>query len=249
MIKYYAFAQPLLPFRRPPFDHLAQRAIHSIAALLFLNREEMDSSPTRSRWSKDRASRPSAKFDARKKNNAFGKNSYLTPFSKRYSAGAVPIRIDHGAVKMRLKWEIDPVKMNAPEYCELLVLFAEGLREVKHPYVTVARQAYEEMLGLEGASEYIDAEVVKSLIMPLRKALSSKSDDVFIAGVNAVMLLSRVVGALLNKFLSIIVVQIARKAFVPKFKDIVSECLSTLGDQGGRAATEIIRKKVPTYSC
>ena len=208
-----------------------------------------ETSPSRSRWSRDRASRPSAKFDSRKTNNAFGTNKHLTPFSKRYSAGAIPIRIDHGAVRLKLQWEVDPANIKGREYADLLVLFAEGIREVKHPYVTVARKAFEEMLSLDDASDKIDEELVKAVIMPIRKALTSKADDVFTAGVNAVMLLSRVVGAKLNRFLTIIVTQISRKAFVPKFKDVVSEALSTLGEEGGADAVKIIRKKVPTFSC
>ena len=177
----------------------------------------------------ERSTRPSRRLDKHKTANIFGKQTFSTPFSKMYSQGAVPLRLDHGAVKCRLKWEVNPEEL---DFNEFLVLFAEGIRETKHPYVFVARQAFKEILECPEAGQKA-RPVIGKLIVPFRKALMSKDTSVFLAGLEAVQQLSNVVGAALNEHLSILVVQINKKSFNPKFKTVVSELLSTLHENGG----------------
>ncbi|XP_030348397.1 PACRG-like protein isoform X2 [Strigops habroptila] len=71
-------------------------------------------------------------------------------FAAIYAKGGIPCRLVHGSVKHRLQWECLPETV---PFDPLLVTLAEGLRETKHPYTFVSKEAFKELLMVEGATE------------------------------------------------------------------------------------------------
>lgn len=65
-------------------------------------------------------------------------------FAVAYSAGRIPVRIDHfGSGRNRIQWD---APLNRASFSELLPLAAEGLRETVHPHCFVAKTMFKEML-------------------------------------------------------------------------------------------------------
>eukprot|EP00505_MAST-04D_sp_SCG-Rhode-Island_P004456 Stramenopile-MAST_4_protein_4456 len=161
--------------------------------------------------------RPSAVLDARKASNPFSKSGSRqhSPFAQAYSDGGVPCRICHGGVKHKLQWDVEPVEL---DYYPILITFAFGLSETKHPYVFVAPNGFQQLLEAPGALDKV-LPLVKDLIRPLRLALSSSDKTVAIAALNAVRLLSDLVGDELSQYIPLILVPIKSKWFISSFKE------------------------------
>eukprot|EP00947_MAST-08B_sp_MAST-8B-sp1_P000187 g187.t1 len=190
--------------------------------------------------------RPSARLNPRAATNPFAKESSArTPFAKAYVAGAIPCRIDHGCHKHKLKWDREPTEMDS--YDPLLVHIAEGLSETKHPYVFVARTAFTELLMADGGVEKT-RPLTGQLARPLRMALTSRDDAVFKAALQAVRLLAECVGEDLAPSLQVLLVQISKKSFQPKFKAVIVETLTTISEHCGPEAAGLIKKKCPTFA-
>jgi len=62
--------------------------------------------------------------------------------------------------------------LSARGWCreELLALSADGLREQRHPYCTIARLAFADLAGLEG-SPHLSDQALRSVMSSLRAAL------------------------------------------------------------------------------
>jgi hypothetical protein len=189
--------------------------------------------------------RPSAVLDARKASNPFSKSGARknSPFAQAYSDGGVPCRICHGGVKHKLQWDVEPVEL---DYYPILITFAFGLAETKHPYVFVAPVGFEQLLLADGAYEKV-MPLVKDLMRPLRLSLASNDKTVANNALKAVHLLSNLVGNELTQYLPMLLVPIKSKWFKPNFKEKITELLQSLEEQGGVEAYKKIKKKVPTY--
>lgn len=166
-----------------------------------------------------------------------------SPFQSAYSMGQIPCRIQHTASTMYLTWDRN---LSDIDYDPLLVTIAEGLKETDHPYVTLARLAWKDMMEAPDASEKI-VPLVGKLVAPLRVALLAK-DEVFKATCQAIQLLSATIGPFLNECIIQFVGQIGKKSFDRSLKPIVEETLQCLEENGGPEACALIQSKVPTYS-
>ncbi|XP_069487989.1 PACRG-like protein isoform X2 [Ambystoma mexicanum] len=118
-------------------------------------------------------------------------------FAAIYSKGGIPCRLVHGSVKHKIQWERPPE--NIP-YDPLLVTFAEGLRETKHPYTFVSKEGFKELLLAEGARDKT-IPLLPKLIPALKAALAHTEADVFDRGLTALVQVSAVVGPFLNDHL------------------------------------------------
>ncbi|KAL2780046.1 PACRG-like protein isoform 4, partial [Daubentonia madagascariensis] len=75
-----------------------------------------------------------------------------------------------------------------------------GLRETKHPYTFVSKEAFRELLLVKSAPEKA-VPLLPRLIPVLKAALVHSDDEVFERGLNALVQLSIVVGPCLNDHL------------------------------------------------
>ena len=106
-----------------------------------------------------------------------------------YSDGGIPCRICHGGVKHKLQWDVEPTELN---YYPVLITFAFGLSETRHPYVFVAQNGFKQMLEADGAYEKV-MPLLKDLMRPIRLALASQDTEVANAALDATILLSNLV--------------------------------------------------------
>ena len=189
--------------------------------------------------------RPSAKLDARRTNNPFSKSGsrQRSPFAQAYSDGGIPCRICHGGVKHKLQWDVEPVELN---YYPVLITFAFGLSETRHPYVFVAQNGFKQMLEAEGAYDKV-MPVLKDLVRPIRLALASSDKEVANAALDATILLANLVKEELTQFMPLLLVPVKSKWFKPSFKAKITDLLCLLEEYGGQEAYKMIKKKVPTY--
>ena len=135
--------------------------------------------------------RPSAVIDKRKASNPFSRSGsrQRSPFAQAYSDGGIPCRICHGGVKHKLQWDVEPTELN---YYPVLITFAFGLSETRHPYVFVAQNGFKQMLEADGAYEKV-MPLLKDLMRPIRLALASQDTEVANAALDATILLSNLV--------------------------------------------------------
>lgn len=76
-------------------------------------------------------------------------------------------------MKHKLQWDVD---LEEVLFDPVLITLAEGLRETEHPYTFVAREAFRQLLQLEGAGEKA-VPVLPRLIISLRLCLVCISND------------------------------------------------------------------------
>jgi len=188
--------------------------------------------------------RPSKKFDQLRTGDVFGKSQGNSGFAFAYKQGAVPCRINHGVVNSRLQWDEDPATLC---YEPLLVTISEGLSETKHPYVFVAQNAFKELLGAPGAKEKT-LPLVPLIVRNLRAAMLSKLGGPFAAALVAIQQLSQCVGEGMDDHIGALLIQINKKSFDRKFKTAIFETLLALDENGGPAASRMIKAKVPLFS-
>jgi hypothetical protein len=172
----------------------------------------------------------------------------------------LPFRIQHGSVRSTLQWD------SAPSQCDvesILPLCMEGLREVEHPYVFLAREAGLVLLGL-AASDDTDLDgipgnsaaalrarviaILPQLMAPLRAALAEPQADMFSAALRALVALSSATGAAFNAQLGVVLAPLNRRMMDRTRRDAVQQVLEVLERNGGAPATKIIKAKVPTYT-
>ena len=189
--------------------------------------------------------RPSAVIDKRKASNPFSRSGsrQRSPFAQAYSDGGIPCRICHGGVKHKLQWDVEPTELN---YYPVLITFAFGLSETRHPYVFVAQNGFKQMLEADGAYEKV-MPLLKDLMRPIRLALASSDTEVANAALDATMLLSNLVQGEITPYLQLLLVPIKSKWFKSSFKAKITDLLCLMEEYGGQEAYKMIKKKVPTY--
>lgn len=140
-----------------------------------------------------------------------------------------------------------PDNPTALDFNPLLVTCVEGFQEVEHPFVFLARTAFKDLMKSEDAGEKAIA-VLPQVIQPLRAALMSKDEDIFLTALEATRILSEAVEGEMNVYLPKLTQQIHRKLLTKQLRAEVEETLATLERNGGKEALAIIRSKIPTYA-
>lgn len=195
-------------------------------------------------WDVTKRNKPSDKLTKMKFSDPFSFGAkHQTNFGYVYSAGGIPCRIEHGNVKMKLKWDIPPENL---DYDPTLIICFEGLLETKHPYNFAGKQCVRELLAAKGASEKI-VPLLPRLISPLRNALASNREEIFIEAMNTTEMLSMLVKEQLNPHLHFFLQMINKRSFNIKYKERVFDLLRVLEMNGGDEALKVIKMKIPTY--
>lgn len=196
-------------------------------------------------WDVSKKNKPTAKLRSIKLGNPFSlANKHKTSFGYIYSAGGIPCRIDHGAVSMKLVWDI-PVEQL--DYNPILITCFEGLLETEHPYNFIGKQCIRELLSAKRAEEKV-LPILNKLIGPLKEALKCDIPEIFCEALNDLEILSNLVKDKLNKYLHFFLQNINRKSFNSKYKERVFEVLRVLEQNGGPDVFLEIKKKIPTYT-
>ncbi|XP_062501004.1 PACRG-like protein [Corticium candelabrum] len=189
-------------------------------------------------------SRPSDKLNPKTIDPFDSKAKFKTSFSHVYGNGGIPCRLIHGSVKHKLQWDVD---LEEVLFDPVLITLAEGLRETEHPYTFVAREAFRQLLQLEGAGEKA-VPVLPRLIISLRLCLSSEDASVFSAGLSALSCLSQAVRQHLNPYLKSLLAPLSKRLQQRAHRDEVTSTLQQLEIGGGKDALAVIKSKIPTYS-
>ncbi|XP_012593130.1 PACRG-like protein [Microcebus murinus] len=187
--------------------------------------------------------RPSDKLNPKTINPFAEQSRAPSAFSAIYSKGGIPCRLVHGSVRHRLQWECPPE--NLP-FDPLLITLAEGLRETKHPYTFVSKEAFRELLLVKSAPEKT-VPLLPRLIPVLKAALVHSDNEVFERGLNALVQLSVVVGPCLNDHLKHLLTSLSKRLMDKKFKEPITSALQKLEQHGGSGSLIIIKSKIPTY--
>jgi len=188
---------------------------------------------------------PSSRLKSVKCADPFATKSsqFKTNFANVYNAGGIPVRLNHGAVNITLKWGKEPSSL---DYDPLLVTCAEGLVETVHPYAFAARACFTDLLRAEGGGEKA-VPLVSRIVPSLRAALLSTNKEVFGGGVEAATLLSGAVGGALNSHIHVLVVQMNKKSGDRDLAPKILKAMQSFEEFGGPAAFKVIKAKVPTY--
>jgi len=169
--------------------------------------------------------------------------SHISSFANAYNNRDLPCRLMHGSVTHNLKWETE---VEHVYYDPLVVIFAEGLVETRHPYHFVARKGFKDLLEAPGAAART-APLVHRLIGPIRATLTSRDPDVYQGGITALIDLSNAVGAALNPHIKLLLGQLAKNAMKASFREQVTDVLNVLEANGGKECYKMIKAKIPTY--
>lgn len=189
----------------------------------------------------------------------------LTQFRRFYERGDLPIALRHGPTNS-VEWKVEPDRL---DYNYHLPIFFEGLMEKHEPYVTLAYQGLQDMLNAaRGKEPSLIAPAIPTLIIPIKRALKTKDNDIMIRCISAIQFLIRCdtrVGELLVPYYR----QILPVFNLFKVKnvdlgdgieygqrnrsnigDLIQETLEILERTGGDDAFINIKYMVPTYeSC
>ena len=191
------------------------------------------------------SSRKEQSFGAKVADPFSKKAMFKTSFGQMYSSGNIPCVVNHGSIKNKLQWKQPP---QAQDYDPLLILVAEGLCETDFPFNFIARNAFKELLEAELGGDKAEL-VLPRLIAPLRLSLMSSDMSVVEAGMDALMQLSLGLrlcskGDRLNEYLPVLLVQLTKR---PQLREKATRVLELLEQNGGKAAYDAIKSKVPTY--
>ncbi|CAF0930946.1 unnamed protein product [Brachionus calyciflorus] len=167
-----------------------------------------------------------------------------TAFGTIYSNGGIPCRLVHGSIKNRLMWNTPPEQV---PFDPILVTLAEGLKETQFPFNFVAQEGFKDLLETRNSSEKA-IEVLPKIVIPIKNAITTNNDEIFIAGLNALVQLSDAVGPHLNTHLKIYLSILCRRLTQKQFKDQVTEALNKFEQNGGKEVVPIIKTKIPTYN-
>ncbi|ETV93633.1 hypothetical protein H310_12414 [Aphanomyces invadans] len=187
---------------------------------------------------------PSASLNKHKQADPWStKKKSKTNFGASYQAGNIPCRINHGGIKNSLQWNTPPEEL---DYNPLLVTCCEGFLETDHPFVFLARQGFQDLMGANGADDKV-RPLLGLLIPPIRGALMATDDDVITVALHAIQLVSEAVGGDMNVHLAKLIQQVHRKYTNKALKGPIDQTLAALERNGGSEALRIIRSKIPTY--
>jgi len=98
-----------------------------------------------------------------------------TLFKKYYDRGDLPIAVNFQGAVRKVTWKLEPELL---DYHLYLPIFFEGLREIEEPYKFLAHQGCNELLERGGPKIL---PVLPQLIIPIKKALSTKSAEIMCA--------------------------------------------------------------------
>ena len=197
-----------------------------------------------------------------------------TQFRKFYVRGDLPCCIQHrgGATLNRIQWKINLVDI---DYSIYLPILFDGLREKKQPYKTLAVQGIQDFLSanktnvLENGSEVDKVlPVIPLLVIPLKRALTTKDRKVIPVALQAIQMLLRedatgMVGeALVPYYRQLLPTMNLFKNFshntgdAPDFNQkndmaqVITDTLEMMEQHGGEDAFINIKYMIPTYeSC
>lgn len=175
-------------------------------------------------------------------------------FANQYTQGNIPCHIDHGCNTNRISWDVPAVDLLARRGM-LLVLCAEGLRETRHPYATVARLAFAELAQMD-ADPLADDEV-RRVMAAIRAALMAEpsaastpkmgasrgSSSVFEAGLTALRQIVQVEGARLVPQLHVVIPPIGKHLFGKSHSEAIQATLRDLESYGGPEAAKVMRAR------
>jgi hypothetical protein len=183
-------------------------------------------------------------------------------FRRFYDRGDLPVQILHSGTQNRIQWKVDVEKL---DYHHYLPIFVDGLREKEDPYRFLANQGVHDMLD-KGGSKILP--VVPQLIIPFKKALNTRDQEVVVATLKvlqALVLSADMVGeALVPYYRQLLPVFNIFKHMTPNLEDkidygqrkrgnigeLVDETLEIFETHGGEDAFINIKYMIPTYeSC
>jgi len=95
-----------------------------------------------------------------------------TLFKKYYDRGDLPISVNFQGAHRKVTWKLEPELL---DYHLYLPIFFEGLRETEEPYKFLSHQGCTELLERGGPKIL---PVLPQLIIPIKKALATKSSDI-----------------------------------------------------------------------
>jgi len=98
-----------------------------------------------------------------------------TLFKKYYDRGDLPIAVNFQGAHRKVTWKLEPELL---DYHLYLPIFFEGIREVEEPYKFLAHQGCTELLERGGPKIL---PVLPQLIIPIKKALATKSAEIMCA--------------------------------------------------------------------
>jgi len=206
---------------------------------------------------------PKGTFD---KQHVFEANvAPASAFRRFFERGDLPICVRHGA-HPGIEWKVEPERL---DYVYHLPIFFDGLLEKQGPYNFLAYSGLQDMLNAaRGKEPSLIAPAVPTLIVPLKRALNTRDNDIMCRCLNMIQLLVRVdnrVGELLvpyyrqllpvfnlyrsnNKNLGDRIEYSQRKR--ENMGDLIQETLELLEKNGGEDAFINIKYMIPTYeSC
>jgi len=165
-----------------------------------------------------------------------------TSFSQSYVSGSLPCRLQTTASRYHLQWHAGAETGFSPE---LLVVCADGLTESDHPFVILAPMMFHELcLRSEGCVQLF-ADVIGTVTMHLRKALSEQQS--FDRGLSALKVLLQHTGNAMLPMLPKLIPCLSRPFSDRKLHDTVAEALGLMEQACGPDATKLIKAKIPTY--
>jgi hypothetical protein len=190
------------------------------------------------------------------------KDDSATLFKKYYDRGDLPIAVNAQGANRKVTWKLEPELL---DYHLYLPIFFEGLRETQEPYKFLANQGCDELLE-RGGSKILP--VLPQLIIPIKKALATKKEDILcdmFKKLQKLVLANEMVGeALVPYYRQILPVfnlfkykrlNIGDKIDYSQRKnetiaDLIQETLEVFEKNGGEDAYINIKYMIPTYeSC
>ncbi|XP_055587567.1 parkin coregulated gene protein-like [Uranotaenia lowii] len=183
-------------------------------------------------------------------------------FRKFFLRGDIPIRRNYcRGSRNFIRWCVAPEQLDLRRY---LPLFFDGMCEDTFPYREFARHGVHDILSVAKEKQVLCC--LPLVILPMKKALSSKNPDVIIATLRAIQQLLQVgpcIGRALvpyyrqllpivNLFRNFNVNQCDRIDFKGghRLGDVIRETLCLMEQTGGKDAYLNIKYMVPTYeSC
>ncbi|CAK57672.1 unnamed protein product (macronuclear) [Paramecium tetraurelia] len=112
------------------------------------------------------------------------------------------------------------------------------------------------MLKFQNAQEKV-ISILTKLVWPLRTALCSQNDKVFMSSLEVLKLLSNTIGSHLNSHLKNLLVPLSKRMDKKNQKEIISDVLRQIQDNGvmtlyhylkGPETLKVIKAAIPTYT-
>ncbi|KAL2912213.1 hypothetical protein HK105_208281 [Polyrhizophydium stewartii] len=177
-----------------------------------------------------------------------GNERHKTPFASIYAKGGIPCRLQHGSVRHKLVWTT-PGAPASLDYDPVFVTFCQGLRETQHPFVFVVHEGLREMMDAPGARDKV-VQLLPQIVAPLRGGLSQKDKTAFLASLQILSGLARLVGPHLVAHLGTILPPVATRVLAhdQETRERVQEVLAECQVSCGEGALKIIRSRVPTFA-